>query len=47
MAYQVQQTRSGQERERSLQEIREKYAYERDRRIRPDGATQYLSLIHI
>ena len=42
MAYQVQQTRSGQERERSLQEIREKYAYERDRRIRPD-----LSLIHI
>ncbi|CAN7218534.1 NAD(P)/FAD-dependent oxidoreductase [Microbacterium foliorum] len=45
MAYQVQQTRSGQERERSLQEIREKYAYERDRRIRPDGATQYRSAL--
>src|SRR5699024_1950325 len=45
MAYQVQQSRTGQERERSLQAIREKYAYERDRRIRPDGATQYRSAL--
>lgn len=45
MAYQVQQTRNGQDRERSLQTIREKYAHERDRRIRPDGATQYRSAL--
>lgn len=45
MTYQVQQSRSGHERERYLKAIREKYAYERDRRIRPDGATQYRSAL--
>ncbi|WP_447648135.1 flavin-containing monooxygenase [Microbacterium forte] len=31
--------------ERSLPELREKYAKERDRRIRPDGASQYRSAL--